>query len=497
MIKQILLTITILLILFLSGCGDNSVDSSIENISGVNPLIQEGDYLEQRVREGYILGSNSDSDRDGIEKLIHDTKMALSLLNDRYKRKNAIKFLALRISLYRDMQVIGQDKFYTDNFFNGVSSLITKLSREHNVPIHLAWNLYVYNFFKGIFPFDTYGSSSAWNWYQSSSKTAAEVRNNKGNNKALLLSPTFDISLLDEIQLKAGIFVEIRKSDGNFNLGTIKSNVFKVYASSSYKGEIPTDIHSKQWVEIKIPNLKEGNSNIELELNQFIGEKKLTIAFFFNADTEVVGKNNFKWQIRNMAIRGAGEKLSYQPRFKPAFNHMFNNIDKLSRFLQKNILADNSSWNLKERYGYFAEFSSNSDQSHNNWLISESIDLSTIKQPVLRIKETLNIRSNNDIYNTLFNSIKIKISNNLNPENIEGSTWCELNHIPLNINGNSWVDIAPLVNLTDCLERLGTKGEKINIAFQLVNESTVDSPTSQTTWQIREFSIFDHKVSND
>ena len=496
--KQILVLSLILLSLLFSGCGDQSTDSSIEDVPELSTLIQQGDYLEQRVRQGYILGSSSDRDRDGMEKLISDTKMALNLLKDRYKRKNAIKFIAQKINHYREMQIIAQDKFYTDKFFDDVSVIVTRLSKKHNIPIYLTWNLYRYNFFKGISPFDTYGSSSPWIWYHSTSKTAAEIRNNKADNQALLLSPTFDISSLKQITLKAKTFIDItQKSPTNFNLAKIKSTVFKIYASSSYIGEVPTDLTSKQWVEIPMTNLIRGNNNIKLNLEQFVGEDKLTIVFYFNADTKIVGKNNFKWQILDIAIQSDGETLSFTSRFEPSFSYTFNNIDQLSEFTLKNFLSETSNWNLKERYGYFVEQRSNSKSSQNDWIISKEINISKVKKPILRLKETINTRVKADIFQTLKETLKIKISNNFSAENIEGSRWCELSHVPSSIVGNSWVDIAPMIDLSSCLQDLGANTEQINIAFQFVNESTDDAPTEQTTWQIKEFSIFDHQLSNN
>ncbi len=445
--KQNLVTASLILGLLglplLSGCSGDSEVSSIDTTGANRELIAEADQIQEAVTQGRLLRSSSERDRNGLTSSLRDARSALIRLarnnTDRLGIElgyRALKELERLYILRGDMGVLG-------NFYRELGNVVSESARAAGVVLDdLAWTQYSYAFSDDVAPFATQTTGPEWSTGVSLDKSYIRVRQSGKTNQAWLLSPSFDLTKMTNPGFRITHNTSMEKNDrfnDPFNRVLINQTVFKVLVSTKY--EDGDELNLSDWVDVSdqlgvMPTGVDFHTveSAVVDLSRFISDKTV-VAFVFNEDTKLVGRQYLSWQINKFELVGAGELKAMSPRAKPL---LVTEIDdnSLSPFAVIPMSAQAPNWEYFQIGGSpkFAKISANSKEGES-WLLSPKYQLKNLDSLSLVVKEV--------VRNPKFDQMEIMISTDYAGGDPSQSNWEKLERQNVaDIPAGNWTDVV-------------------------------------------------------
>lgn len=400
-------------------------------------LISEADQLNRALEQGRILPLSSEQDRRGFETTLKEARHALLLLARNPKDKLGVQ-LGYRALKEKERFIFGRgDANLIDEFYKKLGAIVSRSAKKAGVSLNgLDWRLFGYRFSSGLAPFGSFSSASNWQTGVSLDESYISVRGPE--NKAWLLSPSFDLTNVDNPSFQITHQTRVDENDRNgdpFNRALINKSAFKAYASTNYNDGNP---NQADWTELdlgKMPASVDFHSvnSAKVDLSQFVSTQT-TIALVLEADPKEIGDHYITWSLSNFEIFGSGQ-LEVQPRHASLHRHRFDR--SVLKPFQQAVMAQGL--NLWEPFGFggsfkFAKIEGNGAQG-DNWLLSPKYPLKNIETLTLTIKET--------VRNPNFDKMDILISTDYEGANPEDATWELIDRGPLDpVKPGEWVDLS-------------------------------------------------------
>jgi hypothetical protein len=417
--------------LFMMGCSDNSEIVSESSVQ-YRELLLQADNLQEAFAERRILSLSSNRDKIGFENSLKEARYSLILLaqnpNDVFAVQmgyRAIKELELIVINRADQPII-------DNFYRQLGALISQTATRLGVDLGtLDWRLYTTNFSSSVAPWGVSSSSSNWATGVSLDESYISVRG--PNNKAWLLSPTFDLTGVKNPSIRIVHQTRVDRNDrmgDAFNRVLINQEVFRAYITTDYNEEDPNTI---EWQPLDLgpmPSSVDFHTveSPKIDLSQYT-DQKVTIAFVLNADPRVIGSHFLTWQISTFELYGQGEMRPLLPRASVLYEHSFTRSTLLP--YQQIQLLENGA--VFEPFAFGANFRLAKIGTNGNdtdtWFFSPRLIIGEQDLMQMTIKET--------VLNPQYEKMELLISSDYNGGDPLNATWTllERNNPPLPDSG--------------------------------------------------------------
>lgn len=446
----------------------------------IEQLIREADIILDNITQERLLSDNTASDRKLIQSFIYDIKVGLKYLMSSGDVTRASKIIVRSVQQIEKLPVLKRDRGTIFDFTRKANELLFKTAKRQKISLQqYTWNMYSYSFSEGLSPFGNYSKGVPWEtgWAQDEYSYA---RVNGNDNRAWLLSPAFDLTMVKNPSFQfRHTFIINRGSDATntFDRTNIMQKAFQVKISTHYQGGDPDELDrnadpNDNWQVLDISPLPSSIdfhtvNSPEIDLSDYAG-KNVTVAFVFDSDSRQFGRHFLTWQIYQFDIFGQGELQFSGERESTLNEHKFNS-NKLLPFQQHLAVKDGSEWQPFKRNNVFryAKIESHVQQKpSDSWLLSPIYKIRDQRRLKLEILEA--------IKNPIFDQFEILASTNYKGGDPKLVEWTRLEHTPIkNQEPDRWQDNSVNVSLADYA------GKDVVFAFHYVNDGQ-----GQRGWEI-------------
>ncbi len=445
--RQKLITVSLLLSLaglpLLSGCSGDSEVGSVDTVGANRELISEADQIQEAVTQGRLLRSSSERDRNGLTASLRDARSALIRLGRNNTDRLGIELGYRALKELERLYILRGDMGVLTEFYRDLGNVVSESARAAGVVLDdLAWTQFSYAFSDDVAPFATQTTGPEWSTGVSLDKSYIRVRQSGKTNQAWLISPSFDLTQMTNPGFKITHNTSMEKNDrfnDPFNRVLINQTVFKVMVSTKY--EDGDALNLEDWVDVSaglgvMPTGVDFHTveSAVVDLSSYISEKTV-VAFVFNEDTSVVGRQYLSWQINKFDLVGAGELKAVSPRAKPLLVSAIED-NQLAPFVKIPMSAEAPAWEYFQigSSPKFAKISANSKEGES-WLLSPKYKIKNADTLSLVVKEV--------VRNPKFDQMEILISTDYNGGDPTKSNWEKLERADLaNIPAGEWTDVV-------------------------------------------------------
>lgn len=455
-------------------CSDNT-EIITESSTQYRELISKADGLQEAFTERRILSQSSGRDKIGFENSLKEARYALILLSQNPNNSFAVQ-LGYRAIKELDLIVISRaDQPLVDQFYRELGTVISEAASRLGIDLGtLDWRLYSTNFSAGIAPWGVFSSASNWETGVSLDESYISVRG--PNNKAWLLSPSFDFTGISNPSIRIVHQTRVDRNDrmgDAFNRVLINQEVFRAFITTNYNEEDPNTIEWKPLDLGAMPSSVDFHTveSPKIDLSAY-ADQKVTIAFVLNADPRVIGNHFITWQISTFELYGQGEMRPFTPRASVLYEHSFTR-NTLLPYKQLQILENGAQF-VPFAFGAnfrLAKIGTNGNAT-DTWLFSPALTIANQDLLKLTIKET--------VLNPQYDKMELLISKNFTGGNPEEADWTPLERVnpPTPANGTRANIVSGPFDMTEYLN------QKIVLAARFKAE-----PADDIVWDIETISL--------
>lgn len=465
--KILALLIALSPLMIVTSCSDDkTVESQTLSPETYNIAAMARD-IEEDTDRGIILSSANEADKTAILASVRSAKNAILALHHKATKKYLLT-LVEAIKIYQGTSKAQKDEYKLDTFFVKAIEVAKIYAQKLDMDLDtISWKQFEYNFSAGVAPFGVYADVVNWSTDWQQDQPLALIKGT--GTSSWLISPEFDLTDSNdasfEITQMYGADSNAREVAVEFNRAKFLKEVFKVRVSTDYQGGDPA---SAKWIDLKIPRLptaidfhKVKSGLISLE--RFAG-KKITIAFYYNANSKMVGRHYLNWNIYDFKLYANQKIGEVVKRPGPVLTDKFS--QNLGDFQNLGLSIDAPKWGYGSGGGKeFAVINSNQSEA-TTWLISPKYDLSNVTTVSVLIKQ---IAKNLNLKNA-----RIFISSSYNGEDPTTAAWEQISTTEERDIADSWTDL-----MTGPISLEKYIGKSVVFGFEFT--STLDR---SSTWEI-------------
>ena len=417
----------LLFTLFTTGCRDTS-DEKINDTAEAE-LISTADETTFLINSGRLLRSTTQRDRLQAIGAIDRIKTSVALLAGNPMNRTALVSLKTAYQFINNIFITERDQPRMNEVLMRGRTLMAKYAEIQGIDLEgLQWSLFSYRFSDNVSPFGSTDVPIKWG-VQFVQQERYAIRARGTNNRAVLLTPTFDLSNVSEPAYSIRHSFRVEEAfppQPIFNRSEIISKAFRAYVSTTYKDG--DSFNLRQWQRINLGKLPQGlnfntvDSGI-IDLSRFSGQK-VTMAFVYDNNREIYN-HSLSWSIERFDFYGVSKDFKVQNRpvpFDPAaqnnlgkrvWHHDFNNrqTDGLD---QITLEGEGAKFVDTERNGSEYVATVGREANGTQLLYTPVIDLEEVVSPAIRIQHTINF------YNEEFKKLKdIKLVVALDEEGVD------------------------------------------------------------------------------
>jgi len=443
--------ITILSLLLATSCGqpEDVLLSQIKD-PDVQALVDDSDEMKLLISTNRILRSSSERDRGQIAGTIERAKASAVLLDSQPNNRSALLSLKSALKFFDTIIISERDEPRLNTVLNKARKVMAKFAFAQNIDVSDAsWSIFSYRFSNEINPFGSTDVPNKWG-VQFVQQERYAVRARGENTRAVLLSPTFDLTQVRNpgFQLRHSFQVEEHFIPrDSFNRSKIMQTAFQMMVSTEYKdGDSFDDVEWKRVDLGKLPlglNFNTVDSGI-VNLSQFEG-KKITMAMVYRNNDDLQN-HILSWSIERFELYGVAYDFNFQRRpvpFDPdsqdglgtkIWDHNFNRL-QLGNLQQVTLEGAPASFINTERNGVKYVKMQEQGVRGTQLLYAEPVDLGTNAYPHIRVAHTINF------YNGPFqelNDVKIVVAEDIAGTEIKDLNWQRIDFNKNNPPGGDW-----------------------------------------------------------
>lgn len=441
--KYILLIVSLLSISVLTSCSDSSSVSTVDTTGGNRELITKADQIQEAVTQGRLLRASSARDRNGLTASLRDARSALIRLGRNKTDRLGIELGYRALKELQRLNVVRGDMGVLNDFYRDLGSVVSESARVAGVVLDdLGWTQFSYAFSDDVAPFATQTTGPEWSTGVSLDKSYIRVRQSGKSNQAWLISPSFDLTKMSNPGFRITHNTSMEKNDrynDPFNRVLINQTVFKVLVSTKYQDG--DELNLTDWTDVsdQLGTMPTGVDfhtveSAVVDLSKFISDSTV-VAFVFNEDTKLVGRQYLSWQINKFELVGAGELAGMSPRSKSLLVSKIDD-EELNPFVKIPLSAEAPKWDtFKTRDGtIFAKITASSKEGES-WLLSPKYSLKNLDSLSLTVKEV--------VRNPNFSKMELMVSTDYDGGDPSLSTWEKLERTGVfDLVASNWTDIV-------------------------------------------------------
>lgn len=486
----------------LSGCNKSETNeaSAIDRDPEIARVIQMGDNLQQSAGWGWILGQNSERDREGLMLSIRQVKNALIALMEKPGDHFALSVLQTRLRDATKFHMLLRDQNAIEEFFSEAAFVLHRQGELAGFGLaELEWPLFAYLFSEGLYPFDSFaqGRLTPWatRWLLAFGRSLASVRGNSGSS--VLVSPAMDLSQVSNPQLRLQHDIMINQGNRGdaYDPVLIAREAFQVWVSTEkFVGEdwkkvpVGSDDWHRSWKRINHSELEPMPVSHDF---QSIFTPRISLEAYRSSHTRValvldvpstLGNHWPSWTIYRFEVFGLGPLTWVRPS-RPLHSVKFDkrqlDAKSFAPFCHNSFVAQGASWKLENPIPsapdvVFGLIDSNRGQEgvrSNAWLISPAFVIGDQQDLFLQIRER-NRRGNEENMKMYL----LEDSNrSLNPEDLILEPLVRTQ--PLKTDGS-------FARAFNEFEMSNYKNQRLRVGFHFTEDW--QARNESTTWQIEE-----------
>lgn len=331
--------------------------------------------IEVDANRGLIFRSLRASDRQELDDILYEMRLALYRLDKDLGDELAAEVLYAQIDMMRGLALLESDQSRVDVLIEQVKSLLNGLGYVIERELYAA----EFNFGFGDFTQITTRGKTTWDHDELRGALKASGFR-QGEVEVWLLTPVFDLS---EVEIP---YFQLEQTIAFFT----KWDDIEVLVSSDYKSGNPLDA---TWNTVEIVEKPKGDINWEtiesekVSLSEYAGSPTVSLAFRYRAGAA----GSSVWQIDSFKLGGAG-LLSKQVA-KPALGLEEKPSSQLTEIYSASFEKDlgeflnfvtvgETSWSVNEERKV-VQISAFKKGASEAWLVSPQIDLSKAKKAEL------------------------------------------------------------------------------------------------------------------
>jgi hypothetical protein len=393
----------LLFTLFATGCSETT-DNKISDTEEAE-LIKTADETMFLINSGRLLRSTTTRDRLQTVGAIDRIKTSVALLAGNPQDRTALISLKSAYKFINKVFITERDQPRVNEVLMKGRSLMAKYAEIQGVPLDgLQWSLFSYRFSNTVSPFGSTDVPIEWG-IQFVQQERYAIRARGTNNRAVLLTPTFDLSNVTEPAYSIRHSFRVEEAfppQPVFNRSEIISKAFRAYVSTTYKDGDSFDL--RNWQRISLGNLPQGlnfntvDSGI-IDLSRF-NSQKITMAFVYDNNVDIFN-HSLSWAIERFDLYGVSKDLKVQNRPAPFDPALQNNLGKSvwhhdfntnqTRGLDQVTLEGNAAEFVDtERNGSEYVATVGRDANGTQLLYTPPINLEEVISPAIRVQHTIN-----------------------------------------------------------------------------------------------------------
>lgn len=443
--------ISLLTLLLAVSCGEpKEVVKSQVTDPQIQSLVQDADEMAFLIDTNRILRSASTRDRMQIRGTIERVKTAAVLLDENPNNLTALMSLKTAFKFFENIVITERDQPRLDQVLDKARKLMATYANIQNVNVDdVRWALFSYRFSSEITPFGSSDVPNKWG-LQFVQQERYAVRARGENTRAVLLSPTFDLTNVSNpgFQLRHSFQVEEHFIPRDaFNRSKIMQTAFQMLVSTEYKDG--DDFDSVEWKRVDLGKLPLGlnfntvDSGI-VDLRQFEG-KKVTMAMVYRNNDDL-NNHILSWSIERFELYGVSDDFNFKKRpipFDPdsqdglgtkIWNHNFNSV-QLGDLQQVTLEGAPGQFIASEHRG--TKFVKMQEQGvlGTKLLYSAPVDLGENLFPHIRVAHTINFYT--DPFQKT-NDVKMVVAKDVAGVDVKDLDWKRISFEKNNPTGGDW-----------------------------------------------------------
>ena len=468
---KILLVTCFFAIFYACGPADQPTKGAELDFS-LTPILDQVDQILWEMAQKNLFIQLSTERQQQITQLMGEIKTALLRLQDGNNQLATYHLLSSYVDQLADFPFLERDQIVMTPFFQSLQELLGVFAKKHGINYQKrSWVLFSYQFSNGLAPFANFSTHVPWDTDFAIDRYFTSVTGQ--NNIALLVSPEFDLSEVNNPAFQITHSLRINRNTGKFpldpfNRREIMEKVFTAYVAADFSSQ-NLQLNSapwENWQKVSLGKLPSSfdfhtRSSGPIDLSEFAG-KKVNIIFLFDHNASVYGRHFLTWQIEKFELLGNGGRVNPVPVAQVLWKHQFTNSN-FSQFLNVSLAGQEGAWQTGAHGGVeYAKISTNGKDA-NSWLISPRLVLPEMLEKIF-------LEISYIVKNPSPAKMRLLVSTDyLSKEMlIENATWKEVTHFSGNdFVMNNWITLQSLaIDLNEY------RGKSIVLAFQfLVTEN--------------------------
>lgn len=294
-VKMLIMIFPLLLNFLLVGCDDGEVRyvDKLTNASSES-LIAELDNMQNSIEEGHVLRYGTRQEKQEIKEILYRFRSYTMKLNRDPQDSETTKAYYLLFKKFEALDYVERDTGFFMELTQKVRVVLNHYASSQGLNFSdLRWTLYSHAFVDGIKPFQENNLTPEGAIWEMALGKFAKIGGRGTPTENWLISPAYSLKKITQLSLA------IKHTVRNPDWGK-----FQVFVSTEYDGKT---IDINQWHELNIEPKQEVPENKwfdletgEMNLEQFLGQEKLYVAFRYRSESE----NNTVWEVLSLEFKG-------------------------------------------------------------------------------------------------------------------------------------------------------------------------------------------------